>query len=126
MLGLNNNVVIFLDNDLVFSNVLDQEGLIMIESILVDDDWLVLHGNLYLLDTISSYTVDVLLSLEETLVEGLEGVVELDDNLVELELVLNQISLVEDDDLRVDVVKHDEDGLVLNLANDNLAEEKNW
>lgn len=58
--------------------------------------------------------------------EGLEGVVELDDNLVELELVLNQISLVEDDDLGVDVVKHDEDGLVLNLANDNLAEEKNW
>lgn len=58
--------------------------------------------------------------------EGLEGVVELDDNLVELELVLNQINLVEDDDLRVDVVKHDEDGLVLNLANDYLAEEKNW
>lgn len=104
MLGLNNNVVILLDNDLVFSDVLDQEGLIMIESVLIDNYGLVLDWNLYLLDTVSSDTVDVLLRMEETLVEGLEGVVELYDNLVELELVLNQIRLIKDDDLRVDVV----------------------
>lgn len=104
MLGLNNNVVIFLDNDLVFPNVLDKEGLIVVESVLIDYDGLVLDWNLYLLDTVSSDTVDVLLSMEETLVEGLECVVELYDNLVELELFLNQIWLIKDDDLRVDVV----------------------
>lgn len=104
MFGLNNNVVIFLDNDLVFPNVLDKEGLIVVESVLIDYDGLVLDWNLYLLDTVSSDTVDVLLSMEETLVEGLECVVELYDNLIELELFLNQIWLIKDDDLRVDVV----------------------
>lgn len=126
MLGLNNNVVIFLDNDLVLSNVFDQEGLIVVESVLINQNGLILHGYLNFLYTISSNTVNVLLSLEETLVEGLEGMIELNNNLIELEWVLNQISLSEDYDLRIDVIKHNENSLVLKLANNNLTEEKNW
>lgn len=57
----------------------------MIESVLINNNGLVLHRDLNFLNTISTYTVDVFLSLEETLVEGLEGMVELYDNLVELE-----------------------------------------
>ena len=57
----------------------------MIESVLINNNGLVLHRDLNFLNTISTYTVDVFLSLEETLVEGLEGMVELYDNLVEFE-----------------------------------------
>lgn len=123
MFGLNNSVVIFLDNDLIFSNILYQEGLIMIESVLINNNGLVLHRDLNFLNTISTYTVDVFLSLEDTLVEGLEGMVELYDNLVELEWILNQIWLSKNNNLRVDVIKYNKDSVVLDLADDYLAKE---
>lgn len=95
----------------------------MIESVLINNNGLVLHRDLNFLNTISTYTVDVFLSLEETLVEGLEGMVELYDNLVELEWILNQIWLSKNNNLRVDVIKYNKDSVVLDLADDYLAEE---
>lgn len=95
----------------------------MIESVLINNNGLVLHRDLNFLNTISTYTVDVFLSLEETLVEGLEGMVELYDNLVELEGILNQIWLSKNNNLRVDVIKYNKDSVVLDLADDYLAEE---
>lgn len=55
--------------------------------------------------------------------EGLKSMVELYDNLVELEWVLNQIWLSKNNNLRVDVIKYNKDSVVLDLADDNLAEE---
>lgn len=95
----------------------------MIESVLINNNGLVLHRDLNFLNTISTYTVDVFLSLEETLVEGLEGMVELYDNLVELEGILNQIWLSKNNNLRVDVIKYNKDSVVLDLADDYLAKE---
>ncbi len=95
----------------------------MIESVLINNNGLVLHRDLNFLNTISTYTVDVFLSLEETLVEGLEGMVELYDNLVEFEWILNQIWLSKNNNLRVDVIKYNKYSVVLDLADDYLAEE---
>lgn len=95
----------------------------MIESVLINNNGLVLHRDLNFLNTISTYTVDVFLSLEDTLVEGLEGMVELYDNLVELEWILNQIWLSKNNNLRVDVIKYNKDSVVLDLADDYLAKE---
>lgn len=55
--------------------------------------------------------------------EGLEGMVELYDNLVELEWILNQIWLSKNNNLRVDVIQYNKDSVVLDLADDYLAEE---
>ncbi len=57
----------------------------MIEPVLINNNGLVLHRNFDFLNTVSTYTVDVFLRLEETLMEGLKSMVELYDNLVELE-----------------------------------------
>jgi hypothetical protein len=60
--------------------------------------------------------------VEETPVNCLERVVELDADFVELERVLNQVALSEDDDLGVDVVQHDKHRGVLDLGDDDLVE----
>lgn len=63
----------------------------MVESVFLNYQGLILHCDFYLLNSISSDTVKIFLVLEETLVEGLESMVELNDNLIELKRVLYQV-----------------------------------